>query len=103
MIHRQIFTKLCPWVGMRSTTRAFHTYRQKPSSRGSYVQDANAQRLAGNTDKNVTTHMTTETPHLAWIGVAGAAASLSICIFWSEIDETRREDIEEMIRMRPEN
>jgi len=47
--------------------------------------------------------MTTETPHLAWIGVAGAAASLSICIFWSGIDETRREEIEEMIRMKPEN
>ena len=103
MIHRQIFTKLCPWVGMRSTTRAFHTYRQKPSSRGSYVQDANAQRLAGNTDKNVTTRMTTETPHLAWIGVAGAAASLAICIFWSDIDETRREKIEQRMRIRPEN
>ena len=104
MLRRGTLTQLRKSVHMRGTTRYWSThestYRPKPSQRGSYAQAAAAAARQTASDKThtiSTTRATTETPHLAWIGLAGTVSAIVLCAAWSGADETRRAQVEELI------
>jgi len=102
MFRRKLLTQLRSTGPAHSTFRSYSmsesTYRQKPSRRGSYAKRAS---MVLSTSKNAgiprTEVMTVETPHLAGIGLAGSAASYSICALWSNVDETRKAKIIELL------
>ena len=102
MFLRQLFTQLRSPARMCNTGRSYSSreslYRPKSSPRGSYVHGAAARRSAGGNAGRVELDvMTVETPHLAVIGLAGAVSVISLCVLWTDVDESRRAKVMELI------